>query len=87
MSDADRAAVGAQLRIAAYREPPITPEGLARTVVIIANLTMALVTIVVALRAYIRISMVKTSRGWGWEDTFVMLSYVSPRAATFRPVP
>lgn len=69
--------MGAQLSAAAYAEPPIVPEGLAMTLIIITGITMGLATIVVALRTYVRFPLTRTSKGWGWDDTFALLSYVS----------
>jgi hypothetical protein len=77
MTAAEKAAMGAQLSAAAYAQPPIVPQDLALTVIIIAAVIMGLATIVVSLRTYVRIRMNQTARGWGWEDTFALLGYVS----------
>jgi len=71
--------MGAQLSAAAYAESPIGPEGLALTLIVIAGVTMGLATTVVALRTYVRFPLTRaaSSKGWGWDDTFALLSYVS----------
>lgn len=78
MTEEERKALGAQLSVAAYAESPIVPEGLALTVIIIAGVTIGLATIVVALRTFVRFPLPgRSSKGWGWDDTFALLSYVS----------
>lgn len=61
----------------AYAQPPIAPTGLALTLVIIILIFTVLSTIVVALRIYVRAWMGKSAGTWGWEDTFIVLGYVS----------
>ena len=61
----------------AYAEPPIVPTGLALSIVIVILIFTALSTIVIALRIYVRAWMEKTLKTWGWEDTFIVLGYVS----------
>jgi hypothetical protein len=77
MTEEERRTAGAQLSAAAYAEAPIVPEGLAMTLIIIAGVTMGLATVVVALRTYVRFPLTRTSKGWGWDDSFAVLSYVS----------
>lgn len=79
MTEQERKAMGGQLSAAAYAESPIVPEGLALSVIVIAGITMGLATIVVALRTYVRFPWTpgRSSKGWGWDDTFALLSYVS----------
>ncbi|KAL7814936.1 hypothetical protein V8C44DRAFT_324875 [Trichoderma aethiopicum] len=59
----------------AYAEHPIVPTGLALSIVIVILIFSVLSTIVIALRIYVRAWMEKTSKTWGWEDTFIVLGY------------
>jgi hypothetical protein len=61
----------------AYAEPPIVPTGLALSIVIAILIFSVLSTVVISLRIYVRAWMEKTSKTWGWEDTFIVLGYVS----------
>jgi hypothetical protein len=54
---------------AGYAQPPIVPDDLASTVFGVA-------AAVIAIRCYVRITMQKSARCWGWENTFAVLSYV-----------
>ncbi|KAF2712908.1 GPCR, PTH11-type [Pleomassaria siparia CBS 279.74] len=38
---------------------------------------MSTATAVIALRCYVRLTMLKNARGWTWEDTFIMLGYAA----------
>lgn len=89
MTEAEKKVMGEQLSAAAYAEPTIVPEGLARTLIIILSVTMAIATIVVAFRAYVRFPLTRWSKGWGWDDTFALLAYVSLPAfmQTLEPLP
>lgn len=75
MTEAEKNAMGLQLQAAAYAEPTITPEGLAMILIIVTSIIMALATVVVALRTYVRFPLTRFSKGWGWDDTFSLLSY------------
>lgn len=70
----------------AYAEPPIVPTGLALSIVIVILIFSVLSTIVIALRIYVRAWMEKTSKTWGWEDTFIVLGYVSASTTAWHTV-
>jgi hypothetical protein len=72
-----QAEMGAALSAAAYSQPPIRPEGLALRLIIVIWVTAVIATIVVGLRVYVRVWMLRRAKVWGWEDTFAVLGYVS----------
>ncbi|KAF2179166.1 GPCR, PTH11-type [Zopfia rhizophila CBS 207.26] len=67
--------MGAQLSDAAYAQPPIVPKNLALALILIACITMGLASFVITLRTYVRLTMKKSAKGWGWDDTFAVLGY------------
>ena len=69
--------MGKQLSAAAYATPPIVPEGVALAVVVVSVMLMVFSTSVMALRVYARAFAKKGARGFGWEDMFAVLSWVS----------
>lgn len=85
MTEAERKAMGAQLQAAAYAQPTIAPEGLAMTIIVVTSVIMGIATVVVALRTYVRFPWAPFSKGWGWDDTFSVLSYVSQPPASVPP--
>jgi hypothetical protein len=87
MTEGERKAMGAQLSAAAYAQPPIVPEDLALTVIVISGVTIGLATIVVALRMFVRFPLTRTSKGWGLDDTFALLAYVSIIPLLYRCYP
>ncbi|CZR51144.1 uncharacterized protein PAC_01019 [Phialocephala subalpina] len=79
-SQPSQAEMGAILSAAAYSQPPIVPEGLALTLVIVVLITAIIATIIVGLRIYVRAWMVRKAGGmrvWGWEDTFAVWGYLA----------
>jgi hypothetical protein len=75
----EKAVMGAQLSAAAYAQPPIVPQNLALVLIIVAVIIVGLATVVILLRSYVRTVYKRTTKGWGWgwEDSFALLGYVS----------
>lgn len=68
---------GELLQKAAYAQPPIAHlTGLAQVLVAILATVLALTTVVVALRIYVKAWMKQSV--WLWDDTFAVLGFVSP---------
>jgi hypothetical protein len=81
----EKAAMGAQLSAAAYAQSSIVPQDLALALIIVAVIIVGLATVVILLRSYVRTIYKRTTNGWGWgwEDSFALLSYVSTYYADF----
>ncbi|TVY83698.1 hypothetical protein LSUE1_G001140 [Lachnellula suecica] len=76
-SQPSQAEMGAMLSLAAYAAPPIVPKGLALTLIVVVLVTAILATIIIALRVYVRGWISRSSKVWGWEDTFAILGYLA----------
>jgi len=68
---------GETLQRMANQVQPLQPRGLALVFIVVTSILMAICTIIVLMRIYVRAWMMRKVRGWAWDDTFAVLAYVS----------
>ena len=65
-----------ELAILASTEPPITPRGLGKIIVVLSIIFLVFSTIVIFLRVFVRGWILRTTKAWGHDDTLAVLGYV-----------
>jgi hypothetical protein len=73
--------IGAKMQATADALPTLKPKGFSLLIGVILFVLVILSTLVMAFRTYARFAPIflKSSRGWGWDDTIALVSYVSSR--------